>query len=241
MSPLFVTSVVVSAAAMVILAWRVWRDPIESSTWTWSLLGLGAAAWVVAKIPKGLLLWPFFGGASSEADVARLLAASTALLFLAALAAGLFEEGAKLLGVAVVRGRTDRRYWVRAGWLIGLGTGAIEFVNFCLAEFLRHGAAASAMVPVERLAIAVLHGSLGALAARFAASGFWIRGWLLAAALHAGIDVLIPYVQLHGIVAEGVRLSVFTVAVAGVISLGAMRDIRRRATPIPGNGQLSTG
>lgn len=207
---------------------------------TWTLLGMGAAGWLLAKIPKGVVVFSTFlaKGLPLQMDSSTLehtLKSDFSLLFVSAVSAGVFEEAMK--PVALYFAPRIRRIGpgFLLGTIIGLGAGTLESLNFHVGAIL--GAAMEQTpirtllyVPLERLLAVAFHAALTAVVVHFALKRKVLTGLGIAASIHTLADVLLPWLQLHGWTDTWSTQLLFAAFVA--LTIGVVVAIVRR-TPSP--------
>ena len=175
---------------------------------TWTLLGMGAAGWLLAKIPKGLIVFSAFiaKGLPLQMDSTTLehtLKSDFSLLLVAAVSAGVFEEAIK--PIALYFSPNSRRVGpgFLLGTIIGLGAGTVESLNFHVGAVLGAAMQQTSIgglldVPVERLLAVAFHAALTAMVVHFAFRRRGLTGLAIAASIHTLADLVLPWLQLHG-------------------------------------------
>ena len=210
------------------LAFAVWiaRRRHLSLSMTWALLGMGAAGWIIAKIPKGVVILAMFKAKGlplqmDEATLERALARDVVLLLVAAVTAGIFEEAGKPILLYFTPKIRQASAPAVLGALIGIGAGVLEALNFetgALVRVLMYATpiATQTYVPVERVLATIFHATLTAMLVHMSMNGRAAAGLVLAALLHSVADFLIPWLQVNGRAtmwqAEGVFLVVVVLA-----------------------------
>ena len=190
------------------------------------LLAVGALGWLLAKLPKAAIVLPYMNWAGIPLDgggqsLDEIMLQQPGFLLVGALAAGIFEELFKPVGLLVVR-RLPRH--LIAGAVIGAGAGLLEAVNFVAAAALTSDFQAT--IPLERLTAIAFHGALTALLV----TGFR-RGqalWVIAPiALHVAADWFIPWLQLTGAVGPVGALGVFgaLTLISVLLAVGLYREM----------------
>lgn len=176
-------------------------------------LAIGAAGWLLAKIPKSLVILPLMlaKGLPLQMETSQfeeLLRTDLTLLVVAAASAGVFEEACKPLGLLLFKKRLSRHTAAATGWIVGIGAGLLESLNFI------GGAAYSVLgpdqvavadvihVPVERMAISFFHGALTAIVVSLAVQRRYLIAFGIPILIHFGADLTIPYAQVHGMITD---------------------------------------
>lgn len=199
-------------------------------------LAIGAVGWLLAKVPKGFLILPIFVMKGlplqmEASQVEELLRTDLSLLLVAALAAGLFEEAFKPVGLLLVRPRLSPATAATTGWLVGVGAGLLEAVNFIGAELYRILALKQVTfgqawhVPVERLLIIFFHGALTSLLVYFVLQRRYFIGLSLPFIIHFAADFVMPYMQLQKLVTSIWLLQGITLAWVALVSFFSFQKI----------------
>ena len=180
-------------------------------------LAIGAGGWIVAKIPKGLVILPFMLARGmplqmEPAQFEKLLRTDLLFLVVAAVSAGVFEEVCKPLGLLLVKSRISLANAAATGWIVGIGAGLLESLNFLGGTAYRivgpEQAAISEVlhVPVERLFITFFHGALTAIVVFMVMRRRYWVGLGVPILIHFAIDLAMPYAQVHGIISDTWRV-----------------------------------
>jgi uncharacterized membrane protein YhfC len=186
-------------------------------------LAIGAAGWLLAKIPKSLVILPVMlaKGLPLQMETPQfeeLLRTDLTFLVVAAASAGVFEETCKPLGLLLFKERLSRHTAAAIGWIVGIGAGLLESMNFiggAAYSILGPDQAAVAEVihvPVERLAISFFHGALTAIVVSLALQRRYLIAFGIPILIHFGADLIIPYAQVHGMITDprGIQAVVVT-------------------------------
>lgn len=171
------------------------------------LLLFGAAGWMLAKIPKALIVLPTFilhglPLRMSESQFEAALRDNPGVLAVAALSAGVFEELLKPSLLLLRPQWVDSRNASLVGWALGIGAGVLEAI-LILMRSLRaasFASVASAMeAPLERLFVVAFHGSLTACLVHSMLRRRRLIGLGVPIAAHAAVDFVFPFLVVHEI------------------------------------------
>lgn len=229
----FVVGALLALLAPILVAYHSGRRSRLSPNQVAIFMGIGALGWILAKIPKAIVVLPLMKArgidlTASPAVIERALAEDLWFALIAAAAAGVFEEITKPVGLLFRKDGQVTTSPFLAGWIVGLGAGLIEAVNSILGAaiigFGPGGALASAVAaPWERIGVIAFHGALTSLVV----GGYVQRRFLLIGAailVHAAVDYVVPQAQLRGMLPG-------TFAVAGVMAvIGALTVFSAWAT-----------
>ena len=236
---LFAIGAVTAVTLPVLISLRIGKRMQAGPKRVAIFMGIGAAGWLIAKIPKGIILLPMLKarGIPLDADpemISNLLATDIWFTLVAAAAAGLFEELLKPAGVLLLRDKsaTDRPFLL--GWIVGLGAGLIEAINFVIGAGITGFAAggdlaATAVAPYERLAVVAFHGALTSLVV----GGWFSRRYVLivgAIVLHAAVDFFVPLAQLRGILTGTLTIALVMSIIATITVWLALRLAKSNLT-----------
>jgi len=193
--------------------------------------GLGASGWMLAKIPKAAVVLPLFlvKGLPLQMDAGRfeeLLRTDASILLAGSLAAAVFEELSKPLGLLLLRRSISPSSAALAGWVAGVGAGVLEALTVLAGDayriaVLHHATFASSVhVPIERCFIVAFHGALTAFLVSYVSRRRYLIGVLVPIGLHALINVVFTYLQVHRLLslwAIEVLIAVFVMSTVAVV------------------------
>ena len=205
-------------------------------------LAIGAIGWILAKIPKAIIILPIFVIKKlplqmEASQVEELLRTDLSLLLAGALAAGLFEELCKPLGLLLVKSQLSPATAATTGWVVGVGAGLLEAVNFIGAELYRVLALKQVTfsqvwhVPLERLLIIFFHGALTSLLVYFVLHRRYFIGLALPFLIHFAADFVLPYLQVQKLIANVWLIQGIILIWVVVISIFAFQKILKEFVP----------
>lgn len=174
-------------------------------------LAVGAGGWLVAKIPKGLVVIPYMllndmSLQMDPAELEQLLSTDLTFLFMGAVVAGVFEELFKPAGLLFFREKITVENAAVIGLVVGIGAGWLEALNVIGGQFysitaLGKGSFLSSLhVPVERLLIIFFHGSMTALLVALVRNRKFLLGLSVPIVIHFALDYVMTYLQVRDLV-----------------------------------------
>jgi len=164
----------------------------------------------------------------------ELLRTDITLLLVAAIAAGVFEEICKPIGLLLFKSKL-KSAGASIGWIVGVGAGLLEALNFIGGELYRVLALKQATfnqvqsVPLERFLMILFHGALSSILVYSVMRRRYLIGLTIPIIIHFAIDFLMPYVQLQKMITGVWKLQLITFAWVILASVFPIRAILNEA------------